>query len=125
MRLTITLLILALVAALPLAAATLDNPTFAPFSSLGLHARRSGMRSSTGTLNGSLPGVPVLIEIEPKEIGVDDLLRQHPLLPVPFLVHCGAEEDGLPGPRLHAPREPSKYSIFGLYSLLLSGSLAV
>ncbi len=29
-----------------------------------------GTGASTGTLQGSLPGVPVMIEIEPKEIGV-------------------------------------------------------
>ena len=30
----------------------------------------TGDRASTGTLRGALPGVPVVVEIEPKDVGV-------------------------------------------------------
>jgi len=29
-----------------------------------------GGRASQGTLNGSLPGVPILVEVEPKDVGL-------------------------------------------------------
>jgi hypothetical protein len=36
----------------------------------GGEIRVNGSQANAGTLNGELPGVPVLIEVEPKDIGV-------------------------------------------------------